>query len=131
MRGYEACTGNLSLSISLEGFEDANDFRRGEGVYNKVLHAMDLLHENGLIFGNSVCYTSKNMDALPVMSSFDLLIEHGSRFAWYFHLMPVGNEGFTGTDADQGAENIFTTDREVRGFEGGKRNLRYGFPERR
>ena len=49
--------GNLSLSISLEGFEDANDFRRGEGVYNKVLHAMDLLHENGLIFGNSVCYT--------------------------------------------------------------------------
>ena len=45
--------GNLSLSISLEGFEDANDFRRGEGVYDKVLHAMDLLHENGLIFGNS------------------------------------------------------------------------------
>ena len=29
--------GNLSLSISLEGFEDANDFRRGEGVYDKVL----------------------------------------------------------------------------------------------
>lgn len=56
--------GNLSLSISLEGFEDANDFRRGEGVYDKVLHAMDLLHENGLIFGNSVCYTSKNMDAV-------------------------------------------------------------------
>ena len=29
--------GNLSLSISLEGFEDANDFRRGEGVYNNCL----------------------------------------------------------------------------------------------
>ena len=56
--------GNLSLSISLEGFEEANDFRRGEGVFDKVLHAMDLLHENGLIFGNSVCYTSKNMDAV-------------------------------------------------------------------
>ena len=82
--------GNLSLSISLEGFEDANDFRRGEGVYNKVLHAMDLLHENGLIFGNSVCYTSKNMDAVTSDEFFDLLIEHGSRFAWYFHLMPVG-----------------------------------------
>lgn len=76
--------GNLSLSISLEGFEDANDFRRGEGVYNKVLHAMDLLHENGLIFGNSVCYTSKNMDAVTSDEFFDLLIEHGSRFAWYF-----------------------------------------------
>ena len=64
--------GNLSLSISLEGFEDANDFRRGEGVYNKVLHAMDLLHENGLIFGNSVCYTSKNMDAVTSDEFFDL-----------------------------------------------------------
>ena len=82
--------GNLSLSISLEGFEDANDFRRGEGVYDKVIHAMDLLHENGLIFGNSVCYTSKNMDAVTSDEFFDLLIEHGSRFAWYFHLMPVG-----------------------------------------
>ena len=30
--------GNLSLSISLEGFEEANDFRRGEGVFDKVLH---------------------------------------------------------------------------------------------
>ena len=51
---------------------------------------MDLLHENGLIFGNSVCYTSKNMDAVTSDEFFDLLIEHGSRFAWYFHLMPVG-----------------------------------------
>lgn len=42
--------GNLSLSISLEGFEDANDFRRGAGVYDKVLHAMDLLHEKWIDF---------------------------------------------------------------------------------
>ena len=68
--------GNLSLSISLEGFEDANDFRRGEGVYNKVLHAMDLLHENGLIFGNSVCYTSKNMDAVTSDEFFDLPVSY-------------------------------------------------------
>ena len=39
--------GNLSLSISLEGFEDTNDFRRGNGVFDKVIAAMDLLHENG------------------------------------------------------------------------------------
>ncbi len=51
---------------------------------------MDLLHENGLIFGNSVCYTRKNMDAVTSDGFFDLLIEHGSRFVWYFHLMPVG-----------------------------------------
>ena len=113
--------GNLSLSISLEGFEDANDFRRGEGVYNKVLHAMDLLHENGLIFGNSVCYTSKNMDAVTSDEFFDLLIEHGSRFAWYFHLMPVGMKASPELmPTNEQREYIYHRLREVRGFEGGK-----------
>ena len=113
--------GNLSLSISLEGFEDANDFRRGEGVYNKVLHAMDLLHENGLIFGNSVCYTSKNMDAVTSDEFFDLLIEHGSRFAWYFHLMPVGMKASPELmPTKEQREYIYNRLREVRGFEGGK-----------
>ena len=113
--------GNLSLSISLEGFEDANDFRRGEGVYNKVLHAMDLLHENGLIFGNSVCYTSKNMDAVTSDEFFDLLIEHGSRFAWYFHLMPVGMKASPELmPTKEQREYIYHRLREVRGFECGK-----------
>ena len=44
--------GNLSLSISLEGFEEVNDLRRGAGVYEKVLHAMDLLKASGQIFWN-------------------------------------------------------------------------------
>ena len=35
--------GNLSLSISLEGFEEVNDMRRGEGVFNKVMATMDRL----------------------------------------------------------------------------------------
>ena len=113
--------GNLSLSISLEGFEEANDFRRGEGVFDKVLHAMDLLHENGLIFGNSVCYTSKNMDAVTSDEFFDLLIEHGSRFAWYFHLMPVGMKASPELmPTREQREYIYHRIREVRGFTGGK-----------
>lgn len=35
--------GNLYLAISLEGFEAVNDLRRGDGVYGKVMNAMDLL----------------------------------------------------------------------------------------
>lgn len=113
--------GNLSLSISLEGFEDANDFRRGDGVYKKVLDAMDLLHENGLIFGNSVCYTSKNMMSVTSDEFFDLLIEHGSRFAWYFHLMPVGmNASPELMPTKEQREYIYHRIREVRGMTGGK-----------
>ena len=113
--------GNLSLSISLEGFEDSNDFRRGDGVYKKVLDAMDLLHENGLIFGNSVCYTSKNMMSVTSDEFFDLLIEHGSRFAWYFHLMPVGMKATPELmPTKEQREYIYHRIREVRGMTGGK-----------
>lgn len=113
--------GNLSLSISLEGFEEANDFRRGEGVYQRVISAMDLLHENGLIFGNSVCYTAKNMDSVTSDEFFDLLIEHGSRYAWYFHLMPVGMKASPELmPSPEQREYIYHRLREVRAREGGK-----------
>lgn len=81
--------GNLTLFISLEGFEDTNDFRRGDGVYKNVIDAKELLHENGLIYGISVCYTTKNLETVTSDEFFDLLIEKGARFAWYFHLMRV------------------------------------------
>ena len=77
--------GNLSFSLSLEGFEEANDGRRGQGIFQKVLGAMDLMKQYGLFFGTSVCYTRKNMDAVTSDEFFDLLIEHGCRYSWYFH----------------------------------------------
>ena len=113
--------GNLTLSISLEGFEETNDFRRGDGVYNKVLTAMELLHKNGLIFGTSVCYTTKNMEAVTSDAFFDLLIEKGARFAWYFHLMPVGMDATPELmPTKEQREYIYHRIREVRGKEGGK-----------
>ena len=56
--------GNFYLAISLEGFEAVNDLRRGNGVYGKVMHAMELLKQYGLIFGTSICYTSKNIETV-------------------------------------------------------------------
>ncbi len=35
--------GNFGLAISVEGFEEETDMRRGKGTYNKVIKAMDLL----------------------------------------------------------------------------------------
>lgn len=84
--------GNLYLAISLEGYEAVNDLRRGDGVYGKVMHAMELLKENGLIFGTSICYTSKNYEAVTSDEFVDLMVEKGCRYALYFHYMPVGNE---------------------------------------
>ena len=84
--------GNLSLSISLEGYEEVNDGRRGKGVYQKVMHAMDLLKTYGLIFGTSICYTRANIETVTSDKLLDMIIKKGCRYAWYFHYMPVGND---------------------------------------
>lgn len=84
--------GNLYLAISLEGFAEVNDLRRGEGVYGKVMKAMDLLKENGLIFGTSICYTSKNIETVTSDEFIDLIVKKGCRYALYFHYMSVGND---------------------------------------
>ncbi len=80
------------LAISLEGSPEVNDLRRGTGVYAKVMHAMDLLKENGLIFGTSICYTSRNCESVTSKDFVKLMVDKGCRYAMYFHYMPVGNE---------------------------------------
>ena len=83
--------GNLFLALSVEGEPEVNDLRRGEGVYGKVMHAMDLLKEHGLVFGTSICYTSANYKSVTSDEFIQMLIEKGCRYALYFHYMPVGN----------------------------------------
>ena len=84
--------GNLFLALSLEGKPEVNDLRRGEGVYGKVMHAMDLLKEHGLVFGTSICYTSQNIESVTSDEFIDMLVEKGCRYSLYFHYMPVGND---------------------------------------
>lgn len=82
---------NFVPAISLEGFEDANDGRRGDGVFQKVQHAMKLLKSHKLPFGISTCYTSRNFEDISSEAFYDMMIESGALFVWYFHYMPVGN----------------------------------------
>ena len=86
---------NFVPAISLEGFEEANDSRRGQGVYKKVHEAMALMKAHKLPFGISTCYTSKNVDDVSSEKYFDQLIEAGAFFVWFFHYMPVGNDAAT------------------------------------
>ena len=83
---------NFVPAISLEGFEDANDSRRGEGVYEKVMNAMRILKEKKLPFGISACYTSRNFDDISSEAFLDNIIDMGALFIWYFHYMPVGKD---------------------------------------
>ena len=81
---------NFVPAISAEGFEEATDARRGQGVFKKVSRAMGLLREHGLPFGVSCCFTSANASSIASEEYFDWLIDQGALFAWIFTFMPVG-----------------------------------------
>ncbi len=84
--------GNLSLAVSIEGFESANDFRRGDGAYKRSIEALELLQKNGCLYGISVCYTAQNIDDVTSDDFLDLMIEKGVKFGLYFNYMPVGTD---------------------------------------
>jgi len=113
--------GNLSLAISIEGFRESNDSRRGEGTFDKVMKAMDLMKEHGLLYGTSICYTSKNYKDVTSDEFYDMLIDKGVRFSWYFHYMPIGNDASVELlpNKDQ-REYVMKRIRETRALKGGK-----------
>ena len=113
--------GNFIPSISIEGFEEQNDGRRGNGHFEKVMHAMDLLKEHKLLFGTSICYTSKNYKTVTSDEFLDLLISKGVRYTWYFHYMPVGNDASTELLLNpEQREYMYHRVREIRDWTGGK-----------
>lgn len=83
---------NFFPVVSIEGDREATDFRRGEGTYDKVMNALDILHKNKLPIGISCCYTSKNIPSIVSDEFIDSMIDKGVKYAWYFHYMPVGND---------------------------------------
>ncbi len=121
---------NMGFEAAFYGTKthEVNDLRRGEGVFEKVMKAMELLKAYGLIFGTSICYTRNNVETVTSDEFLDMIIEKGCRYAWYFHYMPVGNDAsveFLPT-AEQRVY-MYHRIREIRGLEGGKQIFTFNF----
>lgn len=84
--------GNVALALSLEGTEESNDWRRGDGAYKRTIEAMDLLKKNKCLFGVSICYTRKNIEFVTSDEFFDMIIEKGAKYSLMFNYMPVGHD---------------------------------------
>ncbi|NLJ98736.1 MAG: radical SAM protein [Tissierellia bacterium] len=87
--------GNFGLAISIEGFEEETDMRRGKGTYKKIIEAMDLLKKEGVAFGFSTCYHKYNTESIGSEEYIDFLIDKGCMFGWYFTYMPIGKDAVT------------------------------------
>jgi MoaA/NifB/PqqE/SkfB family radical SAM enzyme len=79
-------------AISVEGFKEETDARRGKGHYDKVMNAMRLLKEAGILFAYSATMTSQNADLLVSDRFVDHWIDQGCILGWYFLYIPVGKE---------------------------------------
>ena len=82
---------------------------------------MQLLKDHNLPFGISTCYTSANYKDITSEEFYDMIIEAGALFIWFFHYMPVGKDASTDLLlTPEQREYMYHRIREIRGFEGGK-----------
>jgi MoaA/NifB/PqqE/SkfB family radical SAM enzyme len=93
---------NFVPAISVEGIGEATDVRRGDGTFERIDNAMNLLRKYQLPYGVSCCYTKQNCDAIASEEFIDWIIDKGALFAWFFTFMPVGYD--TGTELMATAE---------------------------
>lgn len=86
-----AAAGNIMPAISVEGWREKTDARRGAGVFDKIVAAMERLRRAGVVFGVSLTATRDNAEELFSDEFMDFLFEeHGAFFGWIFHYMPIG-----------------------------------------
>ncbi len=84
--------GNVTPAISVEGFEEETDARRGKGVYKRIRQAMNNLESAGVPFGLSITATKQNVDIITSDEFYDSYFEKEPRamYGWIFHYMPIG-----------------------------------------
>ena len=82
--------GNITPAISVEGFQEETDARRGKGVYQRILKAFENLNEVGVPFGISLTATKDNAELITSKKLMDYYFNKGALYAWIFQLMPIG-----------------------------------------
>jgi MoaA/NifB/PqqE/SkfB family radical SAM enzyme len=84
--------GNAAPAFSIEGWEAQTDFRRGKGVYRKVMETIDAAREAGLFFGFSATATRLNAEVYFDEAFYDHMSDRGCLFGWFFIFVPVGQD---------------------------------------
>lgn len=84
--------GNVAVTISIEGWENMTDWRRGDGVFQKIITAYHRLREAGILCGASMMATRKNHDQMTDDKYWDFISGLGVEYVWVFQYMPIGRD---------------------------------------
>lgn len=74
------------------GKEKQTDVRRGEGVYRKVLSAMEDMKKEKLLFGSSVTVTKENLEEVTSDSFIKNLEERDCKALFFVEFVPMSPE---------------------------------------
>lgn len=81
---------NIMFAISVDGFENSTDSRRGEGVFQRVMNGTGILRNFGIPFGFSTTYHHHNVEEVFSDEFIDMLTAKGFLYGWYFTYIPIG-----------------------------------------
>ena len=84
--------GNIRLLISMEGFRENTDARRGVGVFDIVVRCLELCRQANIIYGASVTVTRKNFQEVTSNEFIEWLVGRGALHVNYIPFMPMGRD---------------------------------------
>jgi len=83
---------NLIPILSIEGNEEYTDARRGNGVYQKLIYAMDILKSNKILYGTSVTVTKQNLNEVTTAEFLDKLYSRGCKVVFFIEYVPISKD---------------------------------------
>jgi len=80
---------NLIPVLSIEGDQQKTDERRGDGLYEKVESAAEVLRRNKMFYGLSITLTSDNFDQVMDPEYLQRYYDQGCRLFFFIEYVPV------------------------------------------
>ncbi|MDD2889476.1 MAG: radical SAM protein [bacterium] len=83
---------NVIPVISMEGFEENTNERRGDGVYENIQKKIKELNKEGIFFGVSLTITRNNFDMITDANLIKKLIKDGCKLVFFVEYVPMEQE---------------------------------------
>ena len=82
--------GNIWPAISVEGFAESTQRRRGDKIVEQIKRAKDHLNKYGVMYGFSATVTRLNAEEIASDRFFDERISERDNFGYFFIYQPIG-----------------------------------------
>ena len=82
--------GNITPLVSIDGLQEQNDARRGEGVFLAATEGLARLQREKILYGVATTVTGENLDEVLTDGYVRGFIDRGAMYLWYYVYRPVG-----------------------------------------